>query len=113
MLSDVIKIKIPSTVSLAKRAGKVVSGESAVKEAIRFKKAFLVIVAQDVSKNTFKSISDSCSFYNIPLYTLGTKEELGGAIGNNFNAAIAICDKGLADSIEKAIKANINGGEAL
>ena len=108
-----MKIKIPLTVSLAKRAGKVVSGEDAVKDAIRFKKAKLVLIAEDVSKNTFKSITDSCAYYNTKHITIGTKEELGHCIGNSFNAVIAICDTGFANSIEKSISANINGGEVL
>ncbi len=108
-----MKIKIPTTVSLAKRAGKVVSGESAVKEAIRHGNVALVILAEDVSANTLKSITDSCAYYNVKYISLGTKEELGRAIGNSFNAAIAICDIGFAKSIEKAITANINGGEVL
>ena len=108
-----IKIKIPLTVSLAKRAGKVVSGESAVKDAIRFKKAKLVLLSCDSSANTKKSILNSCTYYNVKCITAGTMEELGHAIGNNFNAVIAICDTGFAKSIENAISTNINGGDVL
>lgn len=108
-----MKIKIPTTVSLAKRAGKVSSGEDAVKESIRGGSAALVILAQDAGANTTKSITDSCAYYNVKCLSFGTKEELGHAIGNSFNAVIAIRDAGFAKSIEKAITANINGGEVL
>ena len=108
-----MKIKIPSTVSLAKRAGKITSGESGVKEAIRQGTAHLVLLAEDVGPNTLKSITDSCAYYNVKYISFGTKEELGHAIGKGFAAAIAICDTGFAASIEKAITANINGGEVL
>lgn len=105
-----MKIKIPTTVSLAKRAGKVASGEDAVKEAIRNGSAALVILAEDAGTNTFKSVTDSCAYYDVKYISLGTKEELGRAIGNSFNAVIAIRDAGFAKSIEKAIN---NGGEVL
>lgn len=98
-----IKIKIPNTVSLAKKAGKIVSGEEACKEAIRSGKAKLVILAEDVSANTFKSITNSAKTYNVKYILLGTKEELGHAIGNSFNAVIAVCDTGFANSIERKI----------
>lgn len=108
-----IKIKIPTTVSLAKRAGKVSSGESGVKDSIRQGIAHLVLLAEDAGPNTTKSITDSCAYYNVKYISFGTKEELGRAIGKSFAAAIAICDKGFSVSIEKAITANINGGEVL
>lgn len=108
-----MKIKIPTTVSLAKRAGKVASGESAVKDAIRSGTAELVILAEDLGANTSKSITDSCAYYNVKYVSAETKDELGHAIGKSFAAAIAICDKGFSNSIEKAITANINGGEVL
>lgn len=88
-------------------------GEDNVKNAIRSKKAFLVIMAVDIGPSTCKSITNSCLHYNVKYFNAGTKEELGRAVGNSFNAVIAICDEGFAKSIEKAITANINGGEVL
>lgn len=106
-------IKIPSTVSLAQKARKVICGEQNVKNAIRSGTVSLVLIASDTGANTFKSITDSCAYYNVKYIAAGTKEELGHAVGNSFNAVLAICDEGFAKSIEKAITANINGGEVL
>ena len=39
-------------IGLAKRAGKLSSGESACKEAIKTGKSYLIILAEDVGKNT-------------------------------------------------------------
>ena len=108
-----IKIRIPSTVSLAKKAGKLVHGEDNVKNAIRSGAAALVIIALDTGANTSKSITDSCAYYNIKYVSAGTKEELGHCVGKSFTAAVAICDEGFAKSIEKAFAGNINGGEVL
>jgi len=94
-------------IGLAKKAGKVLTGESAVKEAIRFNKAYLVIIAEDASDNTKKNITDSCKYYDVTYYISLTKTTLGNAVGNEYNAAICITDEGFA----KAILKRINGGE--
>ena len=57
--------KILSLLGLAFRAGKVVSGEFAVKEAVRGQTAELVLVAGDASDNTKKLFHDKCSFYKM------------------------------------------------
>ena len=77
---------------LAKRAGRVSSGESACKEAIRFGSSYLILLAKDASANTKKNITDSCSFYNVPNAEIGDKETLGGAIGNFYNAVVSVND---------------------
>jgi len=103
--------KVYGLVGLAKRAGKVVCGEMSVKDSIRFGKAYLVIIAQDASDNTKKSVINSCKYYDVKHYIAGTKDEIGHALGNNFNASICIIDKGFAKSIEKYLSLNTNGGE--
>lgn len=105
--------KVLGLVGLAKRARKTSSGESAVKEAVRFGKAQLVLIAVDASVNTTKSLTDSCKYYDVPYYIYGTKDTLGHAIGHEFNAALCINDAGFANSIERYLQANINGGEEL
>lgn len=100
-------------VGLAKRAGKVVCGEEAVKEGIRSGKLKLVIIAEDVSNNTRKSIINSCKHYGVTYYFAGTKEELGHAVGNNFNAVLAISDEGFAKTIERNLQLITIGGEQL
>lgn len=42
-----------------------------------------------------------CSYYEVPLYFLGEKEELGHAIGKEFRASLAVLDEGFAKAIEK------------
>ena len=96
---------------LAKRAGKISSGESACKEAIRFGKSKLIFLAEDASSNTAKSITDSCNYYNVSYLKNGTKERLGHAVGNAYNAEISVNDEGFAQAILKHIKSNSNESE--
>lgn len=96
---------------LAKRAGKIISGESGCKDSIRFGSSHLIILAEDTGVNTKKSITDSCKFYDVPYYEIGNIVDNGRAIGNSFNAVLSVTDEGFAKAIEKSILAKINGGE--
>ncbi|MGN0292385.1 MAG: L7Ae/L30e/S12e/Gadd45 family ribosomal protein [Lachnospiraceae bacterium] len=91
---------------IARRAGKVVSGEVSVEKAVKAGKAYLVIVAEDVSDNTRKNFTDMCTYYKLPLIFVGTKETLGHAIGCELRASAAVTDSGLAKSIEECAKAS-------
>lgn len=96
--------KALSMLGLAKRAGKVVSGEFSVEKAVKSGKAYLVIVAEDASANTRKNFTDMCTYYELPLIFTGTKETLGHAIGCELRASAAVTDSGFAQSIEKCVK---------
>ena len=93
--------KILSMFGLAARAGRIASGEFQTETAVKDKTAYLVIVAEDASDNTKKLFHDKCTFYNVPVINLGSKEELGYAIGKEFRASLAILDEGFANAIMK------------
>lgn len=101
--------KALSMLGLAKRAGKVVSGEYSVEKAGKSGKAYLVIVAEDASANTRKNFTDMCTYYKLPLIFTGTKETLGHAIGCEFRACAAVTDRGFAQSIEQCVR--VSDGE--
>lgn len=93
--------KILSLLGIAMRGRNLVSGEFQTEEAVKTGAAMLVIVAEDASANTKKLFHDKCSFYEVPVYEYGTKEELGRAIGKDMRSSLAVCDAGLADAIIK------------
>jgi len=86
-------------VGLATRAGKTVSGEFATEKAVKEGKAKVVIVSEEASENTKKLFANKCSYYKIPMYVVGTKNELGMVTGNQSRASIAVIDRGFADAI--------------
>ena len=96
--------KVFSMIGMATKAGKVVSGEFATEKAVKTGKAFLVIVSDAASDNTKKMFRNMCSFYKVPMYTYGTKEDLGHSMGKQFRASLAVTDEGFAKSIEKRLK---------
>ena len=96
--------KILSILGLATRAGRVKSGEFSTEQAVKGFQAELVLVAEDASDNTKKMFRSMCSFYQVPLFIHGTKEALGGAIGKEFRASVAVCDPGFADLLTKRLE---------
>ena len=95
--------KILSMVGMAMKAGKVVSGEFSTEKAVKTGKAFLVIVSEAASDNTKKMFRNMCSYYEVPMYVYGTKEDLGHSMGKEFRASLAVTEEGFAKSIEKRL----------
>ena len=107
--------KALSMLGLAMKAGKIASGEYQVLEAVRAGTAWCVLVAEDASDNTRKLYTDKCTYYEVPVFVYGTKEELGRTIGKDLRSAVAVCDEGLSKAVVAAItKASTersNGGK--
>ena len=98
--------KILSMISIAAKAGKIASGEYAVDHEGKAGNAKLVILAEDASKRTIKSVSDMCEFYHIKYEIYGTKESLGRSIGKEMRSQLAVLDEGLAGNIVSLITAS-------
>ena len=91
--------KVLSMLGIAARGRNVVSGEFMTEKAVKSFQVCLVIVATDASDNTKKMFRDMCSFYEVPIYEFGSKEELAHAIGKEMRASLAVTDEGIAKSI--------------
>lgn len=98
---SLVRNKILSLAGLAARAGRIASGEFSVEKAVKTGRGHLVIVAEDASANTKKKFSDMCSYYQVPVIFMQTKEELGKAIGKEFRASVAVLDAGFAKAMLK------------
>ena len=96
--------KVLSYLGLAMRGHNLVSGELQTEDAVKSGKAILVIVAEDASENTKKLFWDKCSYYEVPIYSYGTKQSLGRAIGKDQRSSLAVTDAGLAHAIEKSMQ---------
>lgn len=96
--------KILSLLGLAMRGRNLVSGEFQTVESVRTGSAMLVIIAEDASENTKKLFRNKGSYYEVPVYEYGSKEELGRAIGKDFRSSVGVLDAGLADAIIKQLE---------
>lgn len=96
--------KIYSLLGLAVRSRNAVSGEFAVEKAVKSGSARLVILSGDASDNTVKKFGNMCSYYEVPMFRYGTKEELGHAMGKEVRASLAVTEEGFAKSIRKCLE---------
>lgn len=92
--------KITSLLGLAQKAGKIASGELAVEKAVKSGQAKLLIIATDCSEATKKSYRDMTTYYNVELYELFSKEQLGACIGKVYRAALAVTDTGFSKAVK-------------
>ena len=102
--------KILSYLGLATKAGRVSSGEFSVEKSVRQHRARLVIVSEDASETSKKNFRNLCTYYKVPLYFFGRREELGAACGKEARVSAAIEDEGLADAAIRVIQESGIGG---
>ena len=102
------KDKAYKMAGLAYRAGKVVCGEGKVLDNIRSEKAYLAVVSEDISENTYKKVCAACKPHNIKCIKFGDREVLGKYTARESSAVAAFTDKGFAETVEKLISYGIN-----
>ena len=99
-----VEARLLSMLSLARKAGKLATGEEGCEKAISKREAKLILVATDASQNTKKKFTNKANHYKVPLYSLFTKEVMGKHIGVHSRATIVVTDSGFAAKILEFIK---------
>ena len=87
-------------IGLARRAGKVASGEAQVEAMLKQQKGYLLILAEDAPGAQKKFVLWAKDL-KVPVLIKGGKEELGRAIGLTPRAAVLVMDEGFAKAILK------------
>ena len=85
---------------LAQKAGRVVSGDFAVKSALNAGTAKLLVLATDIAPNSKKELCYMAEQAAVPVIELLSKWELGAAIGKGQRAAAAITDSNFASMLQ-------------
>ncbi|GKU78670.1 ribosomal L7Ae/L30e/S12e/Gadd45 family protein [Paenibacillus sp. L3-i20] len=98
--------KTLSQLGMAMRAGKLITGDEIVLKAVRAKKVYLVIIANDASDNTKKKFRDKCSTYGIQLAEAFDREQLGKAIGKSERVVLAVTDMHFGKMIRSNLSQN-------
>ncbi|AGA69997.1 ribosomal protein HS6-type (S12/L30/L7a) [Desulfitobacterium dichloroeliminans LMG P-21439] len=92
--------RIYSLLGLARRAGKITSGESQVEAMLKKRKGHLLILAED-AQGTHKKYQQWAEDLRLPVMIIGTKLELGVAIGLSPRSTVLVMDVGFAKAILK------------
>lgn len=90
--------RIQSLIGIARRAGKIASGEAQIEALLKKRKGFLLIIAEDAhgAQNKYNMWA---SDLKLPVYVTGTKLEIGHSIGLSPRSAVLILDQGFAKAI--------------
>jgi ribosomal protein L7Ae-like RNA K-turn-binding protein len=86
---------------LAQKAGKVASGDFAVRSALKSGKAKLLVVAEDAAPNSKKDMYYLAEVAGVEVVELLTRDVLGYAIGKAKRTAVVITDTNFAKMINK------------
>ena len=89
--------KVLGLLGLAEKAGKVRSGEFSTEKAVKSGKAGLVIVSEE-SSEMFRNM---CTYYKVPYFEFGSKEELGHILGKQMRASLAVIDENFSNALLK------------
>ena len=87
---------------MATRAGKLITGDSFSLSEIQSQRAKIVLLASDASDNTRKKFLDKCLYYNIPISSLFTTEEISQAIGKNRTVCV-LSDPGFSAKLQELL----------
>ena len=81
---------------IAQRAGAIVKGTDATRRAIRNEEARLVIVAEDGSETQLRKVLPLARGRGIPCGVLGSRAELGQAVGSGPLTTVGVTHPGFA-----------------
>lgn len=96
--------KVLGMLGLAKRAGKVQTGEFLCDKAIKNGQSRLIIIAADISENSRKAICDACNYYVVDYVEYGTANELGKITGSERRVVVSVNDDNFKDAILSKIE---------
>ena len=96
--------KFYAMLGIGKKAGYILSGETACTQDIKRKKTSLLILAEDSSENTKNNFLKLCKKHNVKYIITGEKRKLGHAIGKDLTAMISIRNQSFSDAILNIIK---------
>ena len=101
------RTEVLGILGLARRAGSVVTGTGAVRDAVRAESARFVLLAEDAAEGQAGKVANLLRHRSVPWATWGTREELGRAVGAAPLSAIAIMNDGFA----RRLHAELRGDE--
>ena len=97
------KHQVLNLLGLAQRAGRLISGEELVVDAIRKGQVKLVFLAQDAGPNLTKKITDKSKTYQVEVVTAFSTLELSIAVGKS-RKVLAVTDAGFTKKMRSIME---------
>ncbi|ENH96548.1 hypothetical protein J416_10281 [Gracilibacillus halophilus YIM-C55.5] len=96
-------------IGIANRAGKCTFGEEQIVKQIQANRSKLILIAEDIGKQTRKKLIDKSVSYHIPYRVIEDRNTLSHAVGKQGRVAISIDDEGFRDKLISLLDNNIRG----
>lgn len=96
--------KVLGLLGLAQRAGSLATGTSATREALRSGRARLVVTATDAAPGQLDKLEGLLRSRGTPRRSVGTRMELGAALGGPPLTAVAVLDQGFAKQVLRRLR---------
>lgn len=97
------KDRVLQLLGLAQRAGRLISGEEIVVEAIRKHQVKLVFLANDAANNLDKKVRDKSNTYQVEVVTAFSMLELSAAVGKS-RKVLGVTDAGFTKKMRSIMK---------
>lgn len=98
-----LESRILSYISLANKAGKVVSGSDKVMDTLRRRSAALLILATDISMDSKAKFAALATATDVKMVSFLTKEQLGAPLGKDIRSAVAILPCSFAETLGREL----------
>lgn len=95
--------KILSILGIARKAGKIVYGETMFKLFAK-SKIHYILISNDISERSLKQLIKKAEYYKINYYQILSSEMISNAIGKNNIKAVGITDVNFKKIIENIIR---------
>ncbi|HHU07541.1 MAG TPA: hypothetical protein GXZ59_04265 [Clostridiaceae bacterium] len=93
--------KLKSYIGLARRANKLACGQDRSLEALLSRQAVLLLISEDCGAAAARQLKGKAKTASVPVLMVGTREEIGQAVGIPACSAVAVMDEGFAQLIKK------------
>lgn len=104
--------RVLGLLGLARRAGSVVRGVSAVRDAVRSGEARLVILAEDASAGQLGKLTGLLEAREVVVRWMESRERLGLAIGQAPISALAVTTQSFAEALSGLMRSHPHDGVA-
>lgn len=96
--------RIISTIALANKAGRAVSGSDKVMEALKKGETFILILAEDIAVESRAKFMALAQKAGVDTYSFSIKERLGSPLGKDIRTAVAVHKGSFAESLQTDLK---------
>jgi predicted RNA-binding protein YlxR (DUF448 family)/ribosomal protein L30E len=103
LLQRLLEERIITTLALANKAGRAVSGSDKVMESLRRGEASLLILAADISADSEAKFRFTAGKNGVDIFRFSPKNQLGTPLGKEIRTAVVVAPGAFADKLRREL----------